>query len=68
MIRFLLSLWSPSLSTIFFARCVMVQKRNMMVAPEETAESELIAYGTFSIPTNAENKRAISMNKGAPGG
>jgi hypothetical protein len=40
----------------------------MMVAPEQMADRPLIMNGTFSGATNAEKTRAMSMNKGAPGG
>ena len=58
----------PERSANFLARCVIVQCKNIIVAPEQIAESALIINGTFSTDTNAEKTLAISMKSGAPGG
>ena len=53
---------------IFFAKCVMLQKRNKMVNELLRAESELAKTAAVSGVAKIIKKRARSMKKGAPGG
>ena len=59
---------SASRPAIFLAKCVIDQNKNMIVAPELNADRKFTIKGTCDGSTNAENKRAIIMNNGAPGG
>ncbi len=50
------------------ARCVMLQKRNMIVAPLASADIALTIRAACCGPANIVKKRDIIMNSGAPGG
>ena len=60
---------SSFLSNNFFARAVMVQKRNMMVAPLARAEPILVKKGTLVLsPIEKSEKNFPSIaNRGYPG-
>ena len=50
-------------------RCVMVQKRNRIQPALSNADSKFTMRATSEgILANCENRLAISMKKGAPGG
>ena len=58
-----------SLMSNFRVRCEMLQKRNMMVAAESSALMMFTMRATSEGSlVNCENKLAVSMKKGAPGG
>ena len=59
----------PSFTTIFRAKCVMLQKRNRMVNPLKRAD---IVFTIFATAPGSDaswvNRFAVSMKNGAPGG
>ena len=55
--------------TSFFAKAVMVQKRNRMVNAEASADKALTHIATWLVSdAKSEKKRPISIKNGAPGG
>ena len=59
---------SPLLRIARRAKCVIVQNRNMTVAPLASADIELTSTAACPGPPNIVKKREIIMKSGAPGG
>src|SRR6185503_11214664 len=66
MINLALSGCSPLLNSIFLASAVMVQNRNMIVAPLAIAEPILVKYGTLVLSPieKSEKNLPIMANSG----